>query len=212
MTGVWSVRLALHLTVRIAGHHPVEDVRCARLRSEWGPRAPRRMLGFFLMQGLLQAVLSTPFALICANPQPAIGPLYLSGFKLAGASLWAVALAGESVADWQLARFRRRSVNRAAVCQEGLWNYFRHPNYFFEWLVWGAFWLFACGSPTGWITLFCPVLMFHFLRNVTGIPLTEELSVKSRGDAYRAYQRTTSAFFPWFKRPDHTRGSDFRSS
>ena len=39
-----------------------------------------------------------------------------------------------------------------------------------------------------------------FLLRVTGIPLTEELSVKSKGDAYREYQRTTSAFVPWFKK------------
>jgi steroid 5-alpha reductase family enzyme len=44
--------------------------------------------------------------------------------------------------------------------------------------------------------------MLHFLLNVTGIPMTEELSVKSKGDAYRRYQRTTSAFFPWRRKPD----------
>ena len=38
--------------------------------------------------------------------------------------------------------------------------------------------------------------MFRFLVNVTGIPMTEELSVKSKGDAYRLYQQTTNAFFP----------------
>ena len=42
--------------------------------------------------------------------------------------------------------------------------------------------------------------MGHFLINVTGIPMTEALSVQSKGDAYREYQRTTSAFVPWFRR------------
>ena len=46
----------------------------------------------------------------------------------------------------------------------------------------------------------CPLLMLHFLLNVTGIKLSEEYSLKGRSDAYRAYQRTTSAFVPWFKK------------
>jgi steroid 5-alpha reductase family enzyme len=33
---------------------------------------------------------------------------------------------------------------------------------------------------------------------VTGIPATEEQALKSRGEAYREYQRTTSVFVPWF--------------
>jgi steroid 5-alpha reductase family enzyme len=35
---------------------------------------------------------------------------------------------------------------------------------------------------------------------VTGIPATEAQSLRSKGEAYRAYQRTTSVFVPWFKR------------
>jgi cyclopropane-fatty-acyl-phospholipid synthase len=35
---------------------------------------------------------------------------------------------------------------------------------------------------------------------VTGVLPSEEQSLKSHGDAYRAYQKTTSCFFPWFSR------------
>ena len=42
--------------------------------------------------------------------------------------------------------------------------------------------------------------MLFFLLRVTGITLTESLAVKSKGDAYREYQRTTSEFIPWFKK------------
>jgi len=40
--------------------------------------------------------------------------------------------------------------------------------------------------------------MLFFLLRVTGIPYTELQAVKSRGDDYKEYQRTTSAFIPWF--------------
>ncbi len=44
------------------------------------------------------------------------------------------------------------------------------------------------------------LLMLQFLLKVTGMPLTEEHAVRSKGDAYREYQRTTSAFIPWFRK------------
>jgi steroid 5-alpha reductase family enzyme len=87
---------------------------------------------------------------------------------------------------------------RGRACRVGLWRYSRHPNYFFEWLIWIAFFVFALGSPYGWITVYCPLLMLYFLLRVTGIPATEEQALKSRGEAYRECQRTTSVFVPWF--------------
>ncbi len=109
-------------------------------------------------------------------------------------------MAGEGLADSQLKRFRAQPENRGQICQAGLWNFSRHPNYFFEWLVWVGLFIFALGSPLGCATLYCPALMLFFLLRVTGIPLTEELSLKSKGDRYREYQQTTSAFVPWFKK------------
>jgi steroid 5-alpha reductase family enzyme len=40
--------------------------------------------------------------------------------------------------------------------------------------------------------------MWLFLQKLTGIPATEAHALKSRGEEYRAYQRSTSAFVPWF--------------
>ncbi|NDC37357.1 MAG: DUF1295 domain-containing protein, partial [Proteobacteria bacterium] len=37
---------------------------------------------------------------------------------------------------------------------------------------------------------------------VTGIPPTEARALETRGDDYRRYQRTTSAFFPWFPKKE----------
>ena len=37
---------------------------------------------------------------------------------------------------------------------------------------------------------------------VSGIPFVEAQALRSRGDDYREYQRTTSALIPWFpKKP-----------
>jgi steroid 5-alpha reductase family enzyme len=109
-------------------------------------------------------------------------------------------LIGESAADWQLARFKATPGHAGRICQAGVWNYSRHPNYFFEWLVWCGFALVALAAPWGWLGLLSPALMLYTLLRVTGIPATEAAALARRGDAYREYQRTTSAFVPWFKR------------
>ena len=196
---VWSLRLGGHLFVRVKSHHPVEDVRYAKLRQEWGARTDRKMFGFFLLQGALQVVLSLPWLLVVLDTTPArqfsLGPL-----AWLGAAIWLVGLVGESIADRQLAQFRADPANQGKVCQAGLWNFSRHPNYFFEWLIWVGYATAALAAPWGWLGLLAPALMWHFLVNVTGIPMTEELSVKSKGDAYREYQRSTSAFVPWSKK------------
>ena len=193
MVTLWSLRLAWHLYGRIASLHPVEEGRYVQLRRDWAAHLNRRFFLFFQAQGLLAALLSLPFLLACVDRRPALGP-----FEIAGAALLVVALASEAVADAQLAAFKADPRSRDRTCRAGLWRYSRHPNYFFEWLVWVAYFVFAWPSPGGGAAIYCPLLMLFFLFRVTGIPMTEEQAVRSRGDDYRDYQRTTSAFVPWF--------------
>ena len=103
---------------------------------------------------------------------------------------------GESVADRQLSAWRADPANRGRTCRAGLWGYSRHPNYFFEWIHWLAYPTLAVGLPYGWVAWFAPALMLYLVLKVTGIPPTEAQSLRSRGDDYRAYQRTVNAFFP----------------
>lgn len=196
MVTLWSLRLGSHVYFRVMSHHPKEDVRYAQLRIDWGAKLNSKMLGFFQLQALLLPILSVPFLISCLNPQPGLGIV-----EYLGLGLWFIALAGESLADAQLKQFRADSKNHGEVCQLGLWRYSRHPNYFFEWLMWMAFFAFALGSPLGCTSIYCPALMLYFLLRVTGIPMTEAQSIKSKGEKYLRYQQTTSAFVPWFPKP-----------
>jgi len=193
MVSLWSLRLGAYLFVRVRAHHPQEDRRYAQLRRDWGEHAERRMFGFFQLQAALLALLSVPWLLICLNPRTGLQPL-----EWAGCLLWLIAIAGEALADRQLQRFKADPANRGTVCQLGLWRYSRHPNYFFEWLVWVAYFVMALASPWGWLALYCPALMLYFLLRVTGIPLTEQLSLARYGAIYAEYQRRTSPFIPWW--------------
>ena len=110
------------------------------------------------------------------------------------------AMLGEWIADRQLAAFRANPKNKGGVCKDRLWRYSRHPNYFFEWLHWFAYLAFAVGSSSVGFALVGPIAMFIFLRFLTGVPYAEMSSLKSRGEAYRQYQSSTNAFFPWIPR------------
>jgi steroid 5-alpha reductase family enzyme len=195
MVTMWAARLGTYLFIRVASHHPVEDGRYAVLRHQFPRYTWLMFFAFFEMQAVLIALLCVPFVLVFINPSGGLG-----GFEWTGVGLWLVAIAGESAADAQLNRFRRDPANKGKTCRVGLWLYSRHPNYFCEWLVWVAYFVFALGSPGGWIAFYAPLLMYLFLTRVTGIKATEQQALLSRGEDYRQYQRTTRAFFPWFPR------------
>lgn len=195
LVSAWSIRLGTHLALRVWRHHPAEDARYRQLRHDWQPRFALKMLGFFQLQAASVVLLATPFLLVARNAAPRLHPV-----ETAALALWLCAMIGESLADAQLATFKRDSQSAGRVCDVGLWRYSRHPNYFFEWLVWVAFALFAAPAPLGALGFLAPAAMLYLLLRVTGIPLTEAQSVRSKGDAYRAYQRRTSRFVPWFPR------------
>lgn len=189
----WSLRLGTHLFIRVSRHHPQEDTRYAQLRRDWAGNFASKMFGFFQLQAASIVLLGVVFLLPCLNATPSLHPL-----EYAGVGLWLIAIAGETLADAQLAAFKRDPANRGGVCNVGLWHYSRHPNYFFEWLIWMAYFVFALASPFGWIAIVGPASILWLLVKVTGIPMAEEQSLRSRGDAYRRYQQATSAFVPWF--------------
>lgn len=186
---LWSVRLAGHLAKRVIGMP--EEGRYVELRQRWAANLNAKFFGFFQLQALLNVVLTLPLLIACLNPEPE-----LHWLEAVGVAIWLVGLIGESIADGQLAAFKRGASNRGRVCDVGLWRYSRHPNYFFEWTIWIGYAVFALASPWGWVALAMPALMLHFLINVTGVKATEEQALRSKGDRYREYQQRTSMFVP----------------
>jgi steroid 5-alpha reductase family enzyme len=191
MALVWGLRLALFLLfTRIIGHP--EEGRYVQLRREWRKHVALKFLLFFQFQALLCILLATPFFLVAENPTPAFAFL-----EYVAILLWIIAVAGEITADAQLCAFKSNVQNHGRTCRAGLWKYSRHPNYFFEWLIWVAFSLFALVSHSGYLGLVSPILMLFFLFRVTGIPATEAQALRTKGEDYRRYQQSTSAFVPW---------------
>jgi steroid 5-alpha reductase family enzyme len=189
VVGLWSARLTWHLIARTAG--APEDPRYGEMRARWGGNLGLKFFTLFVGQGVLDVLLALPFLFATIDPAPRIHPL-----AWLGAAVALGGMLGEATADAQLRAFKADARNRGQVCRVGLWGWSRHPNYFFDWLVWVGFALIGLGSPWGWTGLLGPTLMLYFLTRVTGIAATEAHALQSRGEAYARYQREVSAFVP----------------
>jgi steroid 5-alpha reductase family enzyme len=196
---LWAFRLGVYLLLNRVVGKQAEDGRYQTLRAHWGERAQFNFFWFFQAQALLAWMFALP--VLAAIHVPGASGMWIVHW--AGVAVVLIAVVGEAIADAQLARYRANPANKGKTCRDGMWRYSRHPNYFFEWVHWWGYVLASVGSPWFLATLFAPALMLFFLFRVTGIPYTERQALASRGDDYREYQRTTSAFFPWF--PGSTR-------
>lgn len=192
----WGGRLAWHLWRDRVRNKP-EEGRYVTLRRNWSPHADRAFFFFYQAQALAAVALSLPFALAAAA-----GAAFPAPSDLAALALVIVGVTGETIADRQLLAFKRDPANRSRTCRAGLWRWSRHPNYFFEWILWCGFGALGLVAPWGWVGLAAPLLILYLVVFVTGIPPTEAQALTTRGEDYRAYQRTTSAFVPWPPRRD----------
>jgi steroid 5-alpha reductase family enzyme len=194
LAAIWSLRLGLHIAQRTVSGGG-DDPRYAKLREEWGDAFPRRLLLFLQIQAACGFLLVLSILVAAHNPAPGLRV----GDGL-GALLLVAAIVGEGIADNQLVRFRADPANKGRVCDIGLWGVSRHPNYFFEWLGWLAYAVIAIdptgGYVWGWIALAGPALMYWLLVYASGIPPLEAHMLRSRGDAFRAYQARVNAFWP----------------
>ena len=166
-----------------------------------------------LVQGLANATfLALPAFIIGANTNPTF-----STIEIVGLVLWGMAYAFESIADAQKIRFLRKMSGlgeKRKVCDVGLWQYSRHPNYFGEWMVWNAL---VLASVPSWLVLaereplviwlllglglfFVSRLMYLSLVYLTGAVPSEYYSLQKRPD-YKAYTERVNMFFPG--RPKH---------
>jgi len=191
MLAFWSFRLGGYLAKRVWKQHPREDSRYENLREIWKGKVPSSFFWFFQAQAVSVVVLAMPFLVIARDDSASLGR-----FEMLGVVVWLLGILGEGIADAQMSRFKAKNGSPSAVCEEGFWKYSRHPNYFFESLVWAGFYLFACGSQWGWVSIHAPAIIVYLLLFVTGIPPAEKAALQRKGEAYRRYQKTTSPFIP----------------
>lgn len=191
LVGLWGLRLGLHIAQRTV--REPSDRRYGALRDQWGDRAAPKMFGFLMLQAGAASFLI--FSVLLAAHSPGEG---LGLQDLIATAILVIAVVGEGLADRQLARFKA-TAQGGTVCDRGLWAWSRHPNYFFEWLGWCAWPVFAIrfdgGWIGGWLALSAPVYIYWLLTRVSGIPLLEAHMRTTRPQAFEDYAARTSVFF-----------------
>jgi len=193
--GLWGFRLTLHMGLRFVAA-PHEDGRYARIRAEAGPNfALLSLPTVFWLQALILWIATSPIHAVFLSPnaQPVTALLWVGGI------LFAAGFLVETIADLQLAEFRRNPENAERTCTIGLWMYSRRPNYFGEALVWIGLGLAAAGGSSAWYALAGPAVLVLVMVFVS-TPLTEaHLLASKRG--YAEYRSRVSAFLPRKPRP-----------
>jgi steroid 5-alpha reductase family enzyme len=195
MVVVWAARLAFYIGWRNWGH---EDPRYARLRAHAASLGKNYALysltHVFLSLGAATGfAISFPLFLAQRTREPELGVL-----AMIGVGLYVIGLSLETVADIQLAAFKRDPANQNKIMQSGVWRYSRHPNYFGETLVWTGFFLIALETPWGGLAIVSPLTLLWVLLGPLGVGLVERRMKKKRPEAFADYARRTSVFVPWF--------------
>ncbi|PQO33592.1 DUF1295 domain-containing protein [Blastopirellula marina] len=187
---IWGCRLAGYLAWRNLGHG--EDKRYAEMRNK-----PDRNFALFSLvvvfglQGTIMWNVSLPLQIL-----PTLEGSF-SAISALGLACWGIGLAFESLADYQLARFKANASDQHQVLDQGLWRYTRHPNYFGDFLVWWGFFLLVLSADsTAWWTAIGPALMTFCLLYFSGVAHLEK-RIQTRRPEYADYIRRTSPFFPW---------------
>lgn len=185
---IWSLRLAIYLSWR--NWKPHEDHRYQAIRKNNEPHFWLKSLYIvFGLQALLAWVVSLPLMGIANSDNTLQWLDYLGLVLFLFGFLW------ESIADWQLARFKAMASNQGKVLDTGVWRFSRHPNYFGEFCIWWGFYLIAL-SAGAWWSIPGPLLMTLLLLKVSGVALLEK-DIAERRPAYADYIQRTNAFFPW---------------
>ncbi|MBY0564373.1 MAG: DUF1295 domain-containing protein [Hyphomonadaceae bacterium] len=194
LTAAWGLRLGLYLLRRWREHG--KDRRYAGLekaaREKHGMSfAAFSALWVFAPQMLLQFVVALPAMLGQISDRDVFGWLAWFGLTLA-----VFGIVYESVADWQLTRFKSDPANAGKVMDRGLWRYSRHPNYFGDLCTWWGLYAIAADAGHALWALPGPLLLTFLLTSFSGAPTTEPHLKRTRPD-YEAYKRRTSAYIPW---------------
>lgn len=186
---IWGVRLSLHIGFRNAGKP--EDARYRNWRETGGANWWwKSYFKVFLLQGVILWIVSLPLL----SSHYSVSPAHLSPFDWIGIGLWTAGFMYESIADWQLSKFKKNPENEGKVFASGLWKYSRHPNYFGEALVWWGFYMFAA-AVEDYYAVISPLIMTFLLLKVSGVVMLDRLLIGTKPE-YAGYMKRTNAFFP----------------
>lgn len=194
LCAAWGIRLGWYMLWRWRHHGPdrryVKLLEKAKQSRGWG-FGKASLLLVFATQAPLLFIVCLPVQLGQIDAGPVLGSM---GYV--GAAVAVFGIVFESLADYQLVRFKADAANSGKVMDRGLWRYTRHPNHFGDACAWWGIYLVAAETAAGRWAIVGPVLLTWTLMKWSGAP-TIEGSMRRKKPAYEDYIRRTAAFFPW---------------
>ncbi|CAI2376686.1 unnamed protein product [Moneuplotes crassus] len=162
---IWAIRMALYVLLK----HNGEDWRFAEMRQKWKEAAH--------------------FIAIYSHEKD---DLFV--FEWIGWIITLAAIVLEFVSDIQILVFKKNEENKGKICTTGPWKLSRHPNFFFESLVWWCVYITACSIKWEYVTIW-PLIITLTLRYVSGVPIIEK-KFEER-ESFELYKKQTNCFIPW---------------
>ena len=197
---LWSVRITYNFVIKGGYWKGGEDYRWAEMRKNMSPLQFQLMNATFIAPGQMLLIwwFTAPVHLAWTNLDAP-----LNGLDYAAASVFVLALIGETIADRQMWVFQQEKKRRIAAGEtvekgfltSGLYQYSRHPNYFCELAMWWSFYWFAIaasGDVLNWTGLGFLTLTAVFFGSTR---LAERISLSKYPD-YATYQADKPRIIP----------------
>ena len=185
LVGIWGMRLALYLFFRNIKKD--EDKRYIKIRDSIGN------IGLYFITYMIQVILiglvSLPIQILIVQNEP----VDLNFISLIGVVMTFTGIVIESIADFQMSKFKLISNNKGKLMDKGLWKFSRHPNYFGDSLFWWGIFIFSYSYTSNLLTVISPIIMTYFLMRVSGVTLLER-QLRYKKEGYEEYINNTSSF------------------
>jgi steroid 5-alpha reductase family enzyme len=197
---IWGVRLTVNFA-RKGGYRGVEDYRWGVLKARM-PRWQFELFNFFFIsiwQNIILLLIALPAFTAYQHRGTPFGI-----WDLVVAAVFLAFTIGETVADQQQWNFQNwKKAEKAAgrdphpgFVTTGLWQFSRHPNFFFEQAQWWTLFFFgvvAAGSLWQWTVVGAFLLTTLFI----GSTIFTESITKSKYPEYADYQSRVSPIIPF---------------
>lgn len=196
---LWGYRLLFNILYKKNNNGGVEDKRYTDLKKSWNPKFynVQRFFKIYFIQLVFGALMLLP-VMIFMQYTSFYSELQDMIFRL-GIFVLGIGLFIETLADLQLKDFiKHRKSKDKTFCEEGLWAYSRHPNYFGESLFWlGIAIVLSTQTLFGFLSW---IFITYLLLQVSGIPLAER-GFKNNKE-YQKYKKRVSPFMIWFRKKE----------
>lgn len=189
----WAIRMTVYVVLKRKG----EDWRFTEMKHKWFQAGGQKMVVFmtivmFFMAGTIMVLVgsSTYFIAIYSHEDVEIFIIDRTGW-----GILAMGMLFELISDIQLLIFKRKPQNKDKILKLGFWRISRHPNLFFEAVVWWGVYIAACSVPYGYVTIWSAIGITVIIRYFSGVPLIEKKL--SNMSEFKIYKRETNIFIPW---------------